>query len=92
MAILSFHSGEDRRVKKAFKSGVCDGRYASISDDVIRPSAEEQRANPRSSAAKLEWAIRAAADAFVFLFPRQLDGHGATRRLVPPYSLPLAGP
>jgi 16S rRNA (cytosine1402-N4)-methyltransferase len=61
VAILSFHSGEDRRVKKAFKSGLRDGRYASISDEVIRPSAEEQRANPRSSAAKLRWAIRAAA-------------------------------
>jgi len=57
----AFHSGEDRRVKKAFKNGLRDGRYASISDEVIRPSAEEQRANPRSSAAKLRWAIRAAA-------------------------------
>jgi len=62
VAILSFHSGEDRRVKRAFKNGLRDGRYASISDDVIRPSAEEQRANPRSSAAKLRWAIRSAAD------------------------------
>jgi len=61
VAILSFHSGEDRRVKNAFKNGLRDGRYASISDEVIRPSAEEQRANPRSSAAKLRWAIRAAA-------------------------------
>ena len=59
VAILSFHSGEDRRVKKAFKNGLTDGLYASIADDVIRPSAEEQRANPRSSAAKLRWAIRA---------------------------------
>ena len=57
-AILSFHSGEDRRVKKAFKSGLSDGLYSAISDDVIRPSVEEQRANPRSSAAKLRWAIR----------------------------------
>ena len=62
VAILSFHSGEDRRVKKAFKIGLSDGKYALISDDVIRPSAEEQRANPRSSAAKLRWAIRATAD------------------------------
>jgi len=58
VAILSFHSGEDRRVKKAFKSGLSDGLYSAISDDVIRPSAEEQRANPRSSAAKLRWAVR----------------------------------
>jgi len=62
VAILSFHSGEDRRVKKAFKNGLSDGLYASISDDVLRPPAEEQRANPRSSAAKLRWAIRAAED------------------------------
>ena len=60
VAILSFHSGEDRRVKKAFKNGLSDGLYVAISADVIRPSAEEQRANPRSSAAKLRWAIRAA--------------------------------
>lgn len=59
IAILSFHSGEDRRVKKAFKSGVNNGLYASISDEIIRPSVEEQRANPRSSSAKLRWAIRA---------------------------------
>jgi len=63
VAILSFHSGEDRRVKNAFKNGLSDGQYASISDGVIRASAEEQRANPRSAAAKLRWAIRAATDA-----------------------------
>lgn len=57
-AILTFHSGEDRRVKKAFQHGLRDGVYARISDDVIRPSAEEMRANPRSSSAKLRWAIR----------------------------------
>jgi 16S rRNA (cytosine1402-N4)-methyltransferase len=58
MAILSFHSGEDRRVKNALKNGLRDGRYAFIAEDVTRPSAEEQRANPRSSSAKLRWAIR----------------------------------
>jgi 16S rRNA (cytosine1402-N4)-methyltransferase len=63
VAILSFHSGEDRRVKKAFKLGLAGGVYASISDEIIRPSAEEQRANPRSSSAKLRWAIRAENDA-----------------------------
>jgi 16S rRNA (cytosine1402-N4)-methyltransferase len=55
-AILTFHSGEDRRVKKAFEAGVAAGIYAEISDEVIRPSAEERRANPRSSSAKLRWA------------------------------------
>lgn len=59
VAIMSFHSGEDRRVKRAFKEGIACGIYAEISDDVIRPSMEEQRANPRSSPAKLRYAVRA---------------------------------
>ncbi len=58
IAILSFHSGEDRRVKRAFKEGLRDGIYSSISDDVIRPTPEEQRSNPRSSSAKLRFAVR----------------------------------
>ncbi len=60
VAILSFHSGEDRRVKKAFQSGQRAGIYSSAAADLIRPSFEEQRANPRSSSAKLRWAIKAA--------------------------------
>ena len=59
VAILTFHSGEDRRVKQAFKDGVRSGVYARIADDIVRPSAGERRANPRSSAAKLRWVIRA---------------------------------
>jgi 16S rRNA (cytosine1402-N4)-methyltransferase len=58
VAILSFHSGEDRRVKSAFKDGLRDGTYASISTQVIRASSEERRDNPRSSAAKLRYAVR----------------------------------
>jgi 16S rRNA (cytosine1402-N4)-methyltransferase len=61
VAILTFHSGEDRRVKKAFESGAATGAYAEISDEVIRPRPEEQRANPRSASAKLRWAIKAPA-------------------------------
>lgn len=61
VAVLTFHSGEDRRVKAAFKQGLYDGVYASISQDVVRASAEEQRSNPRSSAAKLRYAIRGAS-------------------------------
>jgi 16S rRNA (cytosine1402-N4)-methyltransferase len=57
-AILTFHSGEDRRVKSAFKDGLHNGDYISISKDVIRASAEERRANPRSTSAKLRFAIR----------------------------------
>ena len=60
VAILSFHSGEDRRVKKAFQAGHRDGAYARIASDPIRPSADERRANPRSSSAKLRWAVKAA--------------------------------
>jgi len=56
VAILTFHSGEDRRVKHAFKTGAQDGLYAEIARDVVRPGAEEVRANPRSSSAKLRWA------------------------------------
>ena len=59
VAILSFHSGEDRRVKKAFQSGERGGIYARVAPDPIRPSAEERRANPRSSSAKLRWAVKA---------------------------------
>jgi 16S rRNA (cytosine1402-N4)-methyltransferase len=59
VAILSFHSGEDRRVKTSFKEGLHDGVYTSIAEEVIRPSAEEKRDNPRSSSAKLRFAVRA---------------------------------
>ncbi|WP_035601226.1 16S rRNA (cytosine(1402)-N(4))-methyltransferase RsmH [Haloferula sp. BvORR071] len=57
--ILTFHSGEDRRVKKSFQFGEKDGVYASVSDGVIVASAEERRNNPRSSPAKLRWAVKA---------------------------------
>ena len=59
VAILTFHSGEDRRVKKAFKQGMSAGVYSAISDGVITASPEERRMNPRSSPAKLRWAERA---------------------------------
>jgi 16S rRNA (cytosine1402-N4)-methyltransferase len=58
-AALTFHSGEDRRVKRSFQQGLRDGLYAAVSDAVIRPSPAERRSNPRSSAAKLRWARRA---------------------------------
>ncbi len=59
VAILTFHSGEDRRVKKAFAAGLREGIYAAIAEEVMRPTAEERRDNPRSSSAKLRWARRA---------------------------------
>lgn len=60
-AILTFHSGEDRRVKKAFKEGLASGLYARVADDVTRATPEERGRNPRSSSAKLRWAVRAPA-------------------------------
>jgi len=57
-AVLTFHSGEDRRVKKAFEAGLRDGSYSEISPEVIRPTPVEVRSNPRSSPAKLRWARR----------------------------------
>jgi 16S rRNA (cytosine1402-N4)-methyltransferase len=59
VAILTFHSGEDRRVKKAFAAGWQSGIYSEISQEVIRPTPEEIRFNSRSAPAKLRWARRA---------------------------------
>lgn len=58
VAILTFHSGEDRRVKQAFKSGLAAGVYTSVTDTVIRATPEEQHSNPRSAPAKLRFAVR----------------------------------
>ncbi|WP_306590186.1 16S rRNA (cytosine(1402)-N(4))-methyltransferase RsmH [Geothrix sp. 21YS21S-4] len=58
-AILTFHSGEDRRVKKAFQEDLREGTYAAVAPDPLRASPEERRSNPRSTSAKLRWARRA---------------------------------
>ena len=58
IAILTFHSGEDRLVKKSFKALHSEGVYEAISDGVIRPSSEEVYQNPRSKSTKLRWAIK----------------------------------
>jgi 16S rRNA (cytosine1402-N4)-methyltransferase len=58
VAILTFHSGEDRRVKKAFATGLREGHYVEVANEVIRPGPEECRANPRATSAKLRWARR----------------------------------
>lgn len=59
VAILTFHSGEDRRVKKAFRAGQRAGVYSSIAREAIRSTKEETYADRRAGAAKLRWAIRA---------------------------------
>lgn len=59
VVMLTFHSGEDRRVKKSFKCGFKSGIYSAWSRDVVRPTKEERRNNPRSSCCKLRWAILA---------------------------------
>lgn len=58
VAILTFHSGEDRRVKKSFEAGLRDGSYSEIAPEVVRPTPAERNSNPRSASAKLRWARR----------------------------------
>jgi len=59
VAILTFHSGEDRRVKKSFQHFFREGVYSEIASEPIRPSAEECHVNSRARSAKLRWAIKA---------------------------------
>ena len=59
VAILTFHSGEDRLVKKAFQQYYREGIFEEIATDVIRPTAEECRQNGRARSTKMRWAIRA---------------------------------
>ena len=59
VAILTFHSGEDRLGKRAFKAGAKAGVYSEVSKDVIRPSAEECARNPRARSTKMRWAVKA---------------------------------
>jgi len=59
VVIITFHSGEDRRVKKAFQAGLRAGEYSSVAREIVRASMAETRANRRAAPAKLRWAIRA---------------------------------
>ena len=59
VAVLTFHSGEDRLVKQMFKQYYKEGIYSDIAKDVIRPSAEECARNSRAKSTKMRWAIRA---------------------------------
>jgi 16S rRNA (cytosine1402-N4)-methyltransferase len=62
VAVITFHSGEDRRVKKAFQAGLRDGTYSDAADEVIRAGKSETFANRRAQSAKLRWAVRATSD------------------------------
>ena len=57
-AVISFHSGEDRLVKQAFRDGQRAGVYSGVSDEAVRAGFEERQANPRSRSAKLRWTRR----------------------------------
>ncbi|MEZ5330042.1 MAG: 16S rRNA (cytosine(1402)-N(4))-methyltransferase RsmH [Verrucomicrobiales bacterium] len=59
VAILSFHSGEDRRVKQHLREGFRSGIYSEISREIIRPSPKEIGENSRAAPAKMRWATRA---------------------------------
>jgi 16S rRNA (cytosine1402-N4)-methyltransferase len=59
VAVLTFHSGEDRRVKKAFQAGLRSGIYADIARSPVRSQKAETFDNRRAAAAKLRWAVRA---------------------------------
>ena len=58
-AILTFHSGEDKLVKKALKQGYKEGVYSEIANEVVRPYAEECAQNGRARSTKMRWAVRA---------------------------------
>ena len=59
VAILTFHSGEDKLVKKALKAGYKAGIYSDYAKDVIRPSAQECAKNGRARSTKMRWAVKA---------------------------------
>jgi 16S rRNA (cytosine1402-N4)-methyltransferase len=61
VAVISFHSGEDRLVKAAFREGRQAGVFADIAPDPVRPDEREKLENPRSRSAKLRWARKRTA-------------------------------
>ena len=59
-AVISFHSGEDRRVKRAFRDGKAAGIYEDVGK-LVRPTEDEARSNPRARSSKLRWAVTSSA-------------------------------
>ena len=58
-AILCFHSGEELRVQRSFSAGMSQGIYSAVAEEGIRAAPQERYQNPRSSSARLWWAVRA---------------------------------
>jgi 16S rRNA (cytosine1402-N4)-methyltransferase len=63
VVFLTFHSGEDRRVKKALRAGYRSGIYAAVAEEVVRSARDETFSNRRAASAKLRWAIRGSEEA-----------------------------
>jgi len=63
IGVISFHSGEDRLVKHAFRDGYRSGVYESTAREVVVPGSREIRENPRSASAKFRWAVARSASA-----------------------------
>lgn len=75
VVFLTFHSGEDRRVKTAFRAGYRAGVYAEVAATVVRSAREETFSNRRAASAKLRWAVRGRGDG-----PGSLDPVDGRRR------------
>jgi 16S rRNA (cytosine1402-N4)-methyltransferase len=53
MVVISYHSGEDRIVKRFFRQLKVSGKVRLLNKKAIKPSEEEIRANPRARSARL---------------------------------------
>ncbi len=62
LGVITFHSGEDRRVKRALREGLRNGVYEAVSRRPLRPAPAERGGNPRSKPAKFRWAVRGCDD------------------------------
>jgi 16S rRNA (cytosine1402-N4)-methyltransferase len=60
--VISYHSGEDRSVKRVFRRWEHDGLGSVITRKPMTPTVEETKANPRSRSAKLRAAERLSAE------------------------------
>jgi len=61
LAVISFHSGEDREVKRFLAGGARAGRWETLTKKPVAPGPEERRANRRARSARLRAAERRRA-------------------------------